>query len=510
MADRHVGLGQAYSTPDEALSAASDGDTIYLHQNTDGSYIYSGSKILLGTLDKTVTIIGYEDDQKITIFNGGDSNCRWRVFSSSKHPVLQNLTLCPAPSLHEGNITARNCRVLDGYQQGVTLPGVVGHEGTTNTSNAYFENCIMVGTAQVISATMENKTIYCRNCTLVGGEKSYGGIDYKVVDAWNGDVVLNNCVVIGHGDNQCCEVRSGGSIAGDYNIGTDDTIPGENSTVEADVSEYSFQQDFDTHNLFDFRTRPGSCAEGAGTDLSGTSAFLANDIDGRERSSWDCGASEGFTGWTDYPERASVLASDTVDGEAGLLPLASVLSNDGGTLSEDNVLESAGGNYHETEVDEVKLDVTFGPSGGYTGTYNPAGDPPETPTLTFSDNGDGTGAVATVADSSDATTNTIYYAQYGSTDWTEGGSRTADGTVDLSIATIGKYWGYIHSENAGGVSVSSIVTFNVTTSDVAALPARAYPRKRGPWVTLYLTSDNAWAYEALQLLVKRLGRHRDG
>jgi hypothetical protein len=135
-----------------------------------------------------------------------------------------------------------------------------------------------------------------------------------------------------------------------------------------------------------------------------------------------------------------------------------------------------------------------------------------TPTLpTPSDNQDGTGAVATVSGSSEGTTNTVYYAPYGSTSWTNGGDREGDGTVDFSITTIGKYWAYIHSESVDGVSVSTVVSFRVTDiGGLEVLPARAYPRLRGPWATIYLTADDPWAYESMQLIVKRLGRHRDG
>ena len=36
----------------------------------------------------------------------------------------------------------------------------------------------------------------------------------------------------------------------------------------------------------------------------------------------------------------------------------------------------------------------------------------------------------------------------------------------------------------------------------------ARPRVRGPWVVIILSSTNAWAYEALTLVVQKLGRLR--
>lgn len=97
--------------------------------------------------------------------------------------------------------------------------------------------------------------------------------------------------------------------------------------------------------------------------------------------------------------------------------------------------------------------------------------PLSVPALSIVDNADGTGAVATVAGSTALTTNTIYGA-----DWSGGligsafaslGSRTADGTVALSVAN-GYHWAYIVSTLAGSDGVVSLVQgFRTTSGDLS-------------------------------------------
>jgi len=62
---------------------------------------------------------------------------------------------------------------------------------------------------------------------------------------------------------------------------------------------------------------------------------------------------------------------------------------------------------------------------------------PATPVLSVADNGDGTGAVATVSGSSAGSTNTVYaapIAAQGTLAFAAGGSRAGDGAIDLTLA----------------------------------------------------------------------------
>jgi hypothetical protein len=90
---------------------------------------------------------------------------------------------------------------------------------------------------------------------------------------------------------------------------------------------------------------------------------------------------------------------------------------------------------------------------------------PNVPTLTIADNEDGTGAVATIADSTAGTTNVVKVATWYGV-FTTGGSRTGDGTVALTLAK-GPYWAYVESTNGNGTSMSEPLAFRVTTASEA-------------------------------------------
>ena len=73
--------------------------------------------------------------------------------------------------------------------------------------------------------------------------------------------------------------------------------------------------------------------------------------------------------------------------------------------------------------------------------------------LSVTDNGDGTGGVATISGSAGGSANIVYYSLFtgdmGSIAWTSGGSRTADGTVALALAK-GNYLFQLTSDGAIG------------------------------------------------------------
>jgi hypothetical protein len=89
------------------------------------------------------------------------------------------------------------------------------------------------------------------------------------------------------------------------------------------------------------------------------------------------------------------------------------------------------------------------------------------PTLAVADQGDGTGATATVSGSTAGTTNTIYTSSFsgatGSGSWTNSGNRVGNGTVDLSLS-VGHYFAYCDSTNGSLSEVSGPVYFVVTST----------------------------------------------
>jgi hypothetical protein len=96
---------------------------------------------------------------------------------------------------------------------------------------------------------------------------------------------------------------------------------------------------------------------------------------------------------------------------------------------------------------------------------------PAAPTLTLSDQQDGTGTTATIAGADGGTTNTVYYQTFsglGTGTWTSAGSRTGNGTVDVAVTT-GHYLVYVKSVNSSGASSVSSVVYTVVTAATNAM-----------------------------------------
>lgn len=107
---------------------------------------------------------------------------------------------------------------------------------------------------------------------------------------------------------------------------------------------------------------------------------------------------------------------------------------------------------------------------GFGGLSTPAG--PTAPTLTVADNGNDTGATATIASGSASATNIVYAmsadANLGTGSWTNSGNRSGNGTVSLSLAA-GRYWAYVESTLNSQEVATAPVFFAVTTGADAIL-----------------------------------------
>jgi hypothetical protein len=94
--------------------------------------------------------------------------------------------------------------------------------------------------------------------------------------------------------------------------------------------------------------------------------------------------------------------------------------------------------------------------------------PPDAPILAVADDGDNTGATATITGSSAGSANVVYTRAVsggiGSTAWVNSGNRTGDGTVSLALAA-GYYWARVESTLNSQVVNSNVVYFVVTTGD---------------------------------------------
>ena len=87
------------------------------------------------------------------------------------------------------------------------------------------------------------------------------------------------------------------------------------------------------------------------------------------------------------------------------------------------------------------------------------------PGLVVIDQGDGTGATATISASESGATNVVFVQNFsgdlGAGVWQNAGTRVGDGNIVLGLAT-GHYFGYVASTSAGVTLVSSVVYFVVT------------------------------------------------
>jgi len=87
----------------------------------------------------------------------------------------------------------------------------------------------------------------------------------------------------------------------------------------------------------------------------------------------------------------------------------------------------------------------------------------DTPTLTASDNGDGTGITFTVSGASTGTTNTIYVSSRSAGDWTTAGAIAANGSLDVDL-DVGSYVAAVVSSKGGYSVVGVLIAITATSS----------------------------------------------
>ena len=91
-------------------------------------------------------------------------------------------------------------------------------------------------------------------------------------------------------------------------------------------------------------------------------------------------------------------------------------------------------------------------------------------TLTVTDNANNTGALASIA-GADAATVTVYYMGPRHTAWQNGGSRSGNGTLTLSIVK-GYYWAYAAGTVSGSPAVSLVSPMFPVTAGTESLQER--------------------------------------
>lgn len=116
--------------------------------------------------------------------------------------------------------------------------------------------------------------------------------------------------------------------------------------------------------------------------------------------------------------------------------------------------------------------------------------PPSTPTLSIVDNGDDTGATATLADGDSDATHTVYTrrvdGEFNTGTWTSSGSRTGNGTVALSSLVAGYYWGYATAVSPDNGEVATAAQFFQVTTGADAVHFRCLEAAQAKVITLGL------------------------
>lgn len=95
---------------------------------------------------------------------------------------------------------------------------------------------------------------------------------------------------------------------------------------------------------------------------------------------------------------------------------------------------------------------------------------PLTPTITLTDNADGTGAVCAISGSTGGSTNEVFAASWAggfvTAAFQSKGSRTGDGSVSLAMSA-GYYWVYVKSTHSGDEAISLVKGVRVTSGEAA-------------------------------------------
>jgi hypothetical protein len=116
----------------------------------------------------------------------------------------------------------------------------------------------------------------------------------------------------------------------------------------------------------------------------------------------------------------------------------------------------------------VRKDTQWGVDGtSRTGTLDLNAEAPTVPTLAIVDNGDTT-ATATISGADAGTTNTVYYAEFGTNTWIDGGNVVGNGDVELDIGS-GAFSFQVQSKLGAGCSATTPILFRIKPADGEAL-----------------------------------------
>ena len=400
MATRTVGAGKTYSTIAAAYAAADASDTIELYY-----------KDVLGMLDYSETITA---NKAITI--QAIDPIVWNI--SATITTTANITLDGIMFYAKFNVARYfnitgdiNMVVKNCYMQnsGSTYLFAISSAGAVVTMYNNILQSIMGTNWQIFNYT---GTLYVYNNVFIYStvNSNYGIYSDSTTSVYN-NIIIN-------APDEPIRV-AGGTLNYDYNLSTTAQTTGTvgaNNVVVTHMDDVGFAwtETKSIGEAFNFRVLKASEQAGTatpnGVDLT---ALFTTDIDGRARTNWSMGCSEGYDLFSnaDFSEPENVLTADTTNGVAGtynateLIPATVKLGTNFdvdsvGTYAEnpDYVISSQGGNYVDTNLipENVKLAITYGID--ETGTWE-TDFPAETDVFlnVVYDNGNKTGSFAPYA-----------------------------------------------------------------------------------------------------------------
>jgi hypothetical protein len=168
------------------------------------------------------------------------------------------------------------------------------------------------------------------------------------------------------------------------------------------------------------------------------------------------------------------------------------------------------GTHTDPATSNVVAGVQWGAGGTeFTGTYSATTNPPTAPSLVVTDNGDGTGATATVAGADGGTTEKVYYADPAATGlvtYAFIAQRVSSGTLPLPVPA-GRWIFRVLSYAASGV-YSVGASYETTISGLPA--AGVVDNGDGTGLQVTTTDPDATAIHTVEIQDATIGTWRDG
>ena len=394
------GVAYTYSSPSAAHSIAVDGDTVL-----PGCSNNVGCLVWFGCLYWTKDRINLEG-----LFAGQE------VCFHSASSRASSFSMAGA------GCTIKNVSFIYG--------GVITYQGGT------FDSCLIDGIGLDIGWLNNTEVM---NCKFVG---THTGI-YRRSDH-TGNLTVNNCTF------SACYI----GLSNDAGAG----LESNNNVFWGCFSEFTGPVGSGSNNAT--RTVTASTPPTGRIDIGAIDAkFMRDNLDGT--------LPQDYRITKDSPlcnAGVDVGLTEDIDGNAyddGVFPVGCSK----GLNYVDKLLTSAvGGNYHDPENSEVKLNARVGVA-PRVGTYDPTGSPPEVATIVFTDRKDGTGTDAAVSDIDPlAQSNSLYYRKFRTTTWILASTFTVAGTIAIDVA-IGFYEYKLSATNTAG-TFCDVGSFTVTTSGV--------------------------------------------